>query len=92
MRLANFSFAVSSNRNILSIFKFETQEDCDKLVYYTFLSMARAGIVCPLLPLFRYQMLTTGFSDLWSGTTPRRRGTVRRTWSQSLPPAALQPR
>ena len=36
--------AVASNRDILKIFGFETDEDAEKLTYYTFLSMARAGV------------------------------------------------
>lgn len=62
--LANLSFTVSSNHDILSIFKFETEEDCNKLVYYTFLSMARAGIVRPFSQLFPCSTLTNNPSAI----------------------------
>lgn len=75
---------MSSNREILSIFKFDSQEDADKLVYYTFLVMARAGVV-RLAPSGVLCESDTDVKcrELWSGTIPRRVVTVRLTWSES---------
>lgn len=35
---------LASNRDILNIFKYESDEDAENLIYYTFVVMARAGV------------------------------------------------
>lgn len=40
---------MASNRDILNIFKYESDEDAENLIYYTFVVMARAGVVSSLV-------------------------------------------
>lgn len=79
-RAESVALYLASNRDILNIFAYNSDEDAENLIYYTFLVMARAGVVSR--PRICAECLAD-FDSLHSrsarsnGTTPRRRSTDR---------------